>query len=446
MKKTVLICFTYILSLLPVLAQSQYDFSLLRQDDKIEIDSTDDKSFYSSIKQIPLSNPGSYLSFGGSYRGQYERFRNENFSDEDDPDNGWYLQRFLLHAHAQLGNNFSIFGEVGSSTISGKENLAPVDKDELYVNQLFVQFTKDNVTFKVGRENLKIGSRRLVDPREGPNVRRSFDHASLFIALGESRFRAFAGKPMQPQFGIFDNDFLTDDESIWGLYGERLFNISDFHLDAYYIGNFQEQAEYELGIEDETRHSLGARIWGTNGKWGFDNEAIIQFGTFGDTNILAWTASVNTWLDVTEKHRLGIKSELISGDREGGALNTFNPLYPRGAYFGRVARFGPANLIDIHPYWNFTKGKLFIEIDYDVFWRFTTDDAVYDPALNLVLGANANGGLIAHQIGTLFSYEFSPFAAIELETNYILTADFIDNSVQNGANLVHMVFTTQLRF
>jgi len=446
MKRTVLIFFTYIFSFLSVLAQNQYDFSLLRQDDKTEIDSANDKSFYDGIKHIPLSKSGSYLSFGGSYRGQYERFRNENFSEVDDPDNGWYLQRFLLHSHAQLGDNFSFFGEVGSSTISGRENLSPVDKDDLYVNQLFVQFRKDNVTVKIGRENLKIGSRRLVDPREGPNVRRSFDHASLFVELGESRFRAFVGNPMRPQFGAFDNDFLTDEEFIWGLYGERLLNISEFHLDGYYIGNFQEQAEYELGVADETRHSLGVRLWGTKGKWGFDQEAIVQFGSFGGNNILAWTASMNTWFNVNEKHRLGLKSELISGDREGGALNTFNPLYPRGAYFGRVARFGPANLIDIHPYWNFTKGKLFIEIDYDVFWRFSTDDAVYDPALNIVLNSNSNGRLIAHQIGTLFSYEFNSFASIELETNYILTADFIDASVQNGANLLHTVITTQIRF
>jgi hypothetical protein len=30
-------------------------------------------------------------------------------------------------------------------------------------------------------------------------------------------------------------------------------------------------------------------------------------------------------------------------------LQTFNPLFLKGAYFGQVAFFGPANLIDLHP-------------------------------------------------------------------------------------------------
>lgn len=65
-----------------------------------------------------------------------------------------------------------------------------------------------------------------------------------------------------------------------------------------------------------------------------------------------------------------MKTEIISGDKhsDDNHLQTFNPLYPRGAYFGLVALIGPSNLIDIHPSINFTlTEKLGLGFDYDIF-------------------------------------------------------------------------------
>lgn len=51
------------------------------------------------------------------------------------------------------------------------------------------------------------------------------------------------------------------------------------------------------------------------------------------------------------KPEIGLKTELIRGDREydDNKPETFNPLFPRGGYFGLAALIGPVNLIDIHP-------------------------------------------------------------------------------------------------
>ena len=126
------------------LAQDSWSFALLRQDDGYKDFPVDTAGgFYSSIKQTRIGE-SSYLSFGGSYRGQFEHFRNEDFTANEGQDNGWYLQRFLFHTHAQLGHNFRFFGELGTSTIYEKEKRSPVDKDELYANQFFVAYEKTN--------------------------------------------------------------------------------------------------------------------------------------------------------------------------------------------------------------------------------------------------------------------------------------------------------------
>ncbi len=422
-----------------------FNFSLLRQNDNLTgFENEEDKSFYSSLKYTELFRNGS-VSFGGSYRGQYEFFKNEEFNFSPNRENGWYLQRILLHTDVSINKNLSVFGEVGSSIISGKEELAPVDRDELYINQLFAQYLRKNLTIKLGRENLKLGSNRLLDPREGPNVRRSFDQLSMKWSDEKRSYLLFGGSPVVPEQGVFDNNTFQNEELLWGFYVNRLMSGS-FNLDAYYLGSHYDTLTYALGSEEEWRHSFGLRTWRSSGKWQYDNEAVLQLGSFGSQDIFAWTISFNIKNQLNTKNQVGIKTELISGTTSENTLGTFNPLYPRGAYFGRVARFGPANLIDIHPYWTFRSGKFMMEIDYDVFWRFSKDDAVYGPALNLVLEGESNSRFIAQQIGTIFNYEFSPFAMMELETNYIFPGDYINDLLPSSDNLLHIVFTTEIRF
>ena len=89
-------------------------------------------------------------------------------------------------------------------------------------------------------------------------------------------------------------------------------------------------------------------------------------------NISGWTASLNASYKFNEiklKPELGLKTEIISGDRKVGddKLQTFNPLFPRGAYFGLAALIGPANLVDVHPSVSLNlSNKINLDIDYDI--------------------------------------------------------------------------------
>lgn len=423
----------------------KYQFSLLRQEDQLGgLMASEQKSRYDRLKVVQIGE-NQVISFGGSYRGQYELFRNEEFSFSPNHENGWYLQRILAHTNVELSKNFRIFGELGSSLISGKEDLAPVDRDELYVNQLFAELKLHNLTITIGRENLKAGSNRLIDPREGPNVRQAFDHLSFEWSKNEWSVLAFGGSPVVLQSGIFDNEGLQNEEWLWGAYTSKK-TEEDKGFDTYYLGFYQKEMTYKLGTDEELRNSLGFRIWDSKGKWQYDNEAVLQFGSFGNRDLFAWTVSFNIKNELNKNNQIGVKTELISGTTSQNRLGTFNPLYPRGAYFGRVARFGPANLIDVHPYWTFRKKQFTMEIDYDVFWRFSREDAVYGPPLNIALDGDSDERFIAQQIGTIFNYEFNPFAVVEVEANVIFPGEYI-KEVRPGANtLFHMVITTELRF
>tara|TARA_R110002020_G_scaffold81120_2_gene201814 strand:- start:7262 stop:8626 length:1365 start_codon:yes stop_codon:yes gene_type:complete len=429
---------------------SIYRFALLRQNDSVP-ESKDLKgpSWYRSLKH-PYLSEHDQLTLGGSWRGQTESFINEQFSTNGLQDNIWLLHRLLFHAHLTLGDSFETFAELGSSWANGKNNVSPVDKDALYVNQLFVSYKiASHWAVEVGRRNLRLGSGRLVDIREGPNVRRSFDMAGLGYRTKAFEAQSFFAIPVTPRLGAFDNGHGTFDETFSGMYTTAHFSQST-HLDAYVLYQKEDGAAYQSGMENEQRVSLGLRHFGTYKGLTYNNEAVYQLGLFGNQDILAWTLSLQIEGQVTvlgKEFVLGIKTEAISGDRNGsdGQLNTFDALYPRGAYFGRVARFGPSNLIDVHPYVNTRFNNVSLEMDYAAFWRYSLEDGVYGAAMTLDYPSLNNRRSIAGQMGVIAGYRFNHAIGVELEGNVIFPGPFLQENDMDDI-LCHLVLTTEVKF
>lgn len=426
--------------------ENELEFGLLRQNDRIIIHPEAKTEAYTKLKQIDLGHQNT-LSFGGSYRFQTEGFINEQFSTEMDQDDIWFLNRFLFHSHLKLGDTFELFAELNSSLIASKANLTPVDRDELSFNQLFVLYRfHKNWNVLVGRQNMRLGSGRLMDIREGPNVRLSFDMAQVAYEAKKTKITAFHAVPVQLEEGIFDNDALDFKESVTALYWTQHWRPNT-GTDMYAIYKEEEGKTWDSGTADDNRLSLGLRHFGSWNKLTYNNEFVYQTGSFGNQNISAWTVSFNLEHPIGKNSILGIKTEAISGDTSAtdGTLNTFDGLYPRGAYFGRVARIGPSNLFDIHPYFDTNLGPLSLELDYVAFCRFSRIDGVYSPPLLLEYPSVNSNRFIGQQIGTITGVAVNRFIALELETNLIFPGKFL---IESGLDdtLFHAVFTLEIKF
>ncbi len=427
---------------------AQYNFGLLRQSDDVSfLKKKEDKTTYDNFKYVSLGER-TYLSFGGSNRFQYEYFDNQNFVNGDT--DGWPLNRAMLHADFRFGNNWQVYAELASSTIFSKENLSPVDRDEFALSQAFVAFRSKGWFAHLGREALRYGSRRLVAPNEGPNVRRYFDGIRTGYSKTHFSLEALYYQPVAVVPYGFDNEALDGDEYLTGVYGTFENNKKTFGLDAYYLFQKQARGVYEAGISEEHRSSFGLRHFGNIGNFFFDNEGVFQWGAFGNGNIQAWTLStkLNYIIPVGENRwDFELKAEIITGDDDptDNELNAFNALYPRGAYFGRVAQFGPSNLIDIHPAVTYFMGNWFFNFDYVSFWRESTQDAVYGAGLNLAFPDVNDASFIGHQFGAVINWQVNTFFTLELESNYILPGDFLKESSLDN-KLLHIVFTSELKF
>jgi Alginate export len=114
-------------------------------------------------------------------------------------------------------------------------------------------------------------------------------------------------------------------------------------------------------------------------------EANYQWGNFGSDPIRAWSVSTETGytFDRIRFHpRPLLRADVYSGDGNPAnqTLGTFNPLFPRGAYFSPKTSpvLGPQNLIDLHPVLQFQlKSNVTGVFAWNWYWRESTHDGIY---------------------------------------------------------------------
>lgn len=440
-----------------VFGQAASPFKTLRYDEDYRFLAKDSTpSLYEKLKYIPLSQSGrSYLSLGAEVRYQYFAVRNEDWGDAPRDKDGYLLSRFLINSDWHTGHHFRFFFQLQGSMANGKASgTSPVDENPLEIHQAFedINDADKKYVLRVGRQELSYGSQRLISVRELPNNRQSFDALKLIIKRNQFRIDGFAGRYVSARKGLFD-DVSNKDIHLWGLYAV----FDNFpvigHIDLYYLGFHRLNSSYNDGTGDETRHSMGARIWGNLNGFSYDFESLYQFGSFASKHISAWTASANLsykWKGTPLQPEAGLKTEVISGDRKEGdnRLETFNPLFPRGAYFGLAALIGPYNLFDIHPSFSLQilKNKLTWSIDNDVFWRQSRHDGIYAVNGALLYGASPGGSsYIGNQLATDFTLTPNRFILIRSEATWFHAGSYLKD-VSRGKDILFLGITTQLKF
>ena len=380
------------------------DYSFLRND------SPDD--LLDQIKYIALGADDVYLSVGGEIRERYEIYDHSLWGQGPQDNNGYLLQRYMLHTDLHLSPFIRVFAQLKSGLEDGRNGgPRPTDEDRLDFNQAFVDFrAADDVRWslvtRVGRQELLYGSSRLIAVRDGPNVHQSFDGLREILKLQNWQVDFIAVEPVKTHNGpsLFD-DGNDPNQRLWGSYAVSTLPIlPGGHIDIYYLGYLREHAQFDHGSGREERESFGTRIWGTANGWDYNFESLYQGGRFGSDEISAWSVASDTgytWTEAPDHPRLGLKADIVSGDRNpnGDTLGTFNALFPRGAYFNESALIGPANIIDLHPSLSLQPDPgLTITFDTDFYWRESVYDGLYGFAGNLIRsGKNVPGRRIGTQ-------------------------------------------------
>lgn len=448
--KPVWIVFYLVMHGMASFSQKAGGFKPLRYEEDYSYLRDSSRTSYQSIKFVPINKSAThYMTVGGEWRGQYFYTKNEQWGDAPDDYNGYLLTRMLAHADMHLGKRFRTFVQLQSSLAGSRIDPGPIDDNPLELHQAFADWNQHigalAVTTRIGRQEFLYGSQRLIAVREGPNHRLSFDAVKSIIQFEQSKLDLFYSHPVAVKKDIF-NDGFNGEAKLWGAY------FVHRHSDFYYLGIWKRDALFDDGAGREIRHSVGSRWSNQAGNWKYDWEALVQFGKFGEKNIFAWTSSINTsytFKTAALSPEIGVKTELISGDKTKGdnRLQTFNPLYPRGAYFGLAALIGPANLIDVHPSLTLSLKKNWeLVFDYDVFWRYSKNDGLY--AVNAALlypSANSQERFIGHQPAVNTTYKLNNFIAATVEFTWFNAGAFLKDAGE-GKDIVFTGITTQFKF
>ena len=421
-------------------------FKLMRYDEDysaLKLDTTG--KIYNKIKYIGLAaNRSIYLSVGGEIRYEYAGKVDENWIAGQGY-NYSLLQRYSLNTNLQLGSRFRVFAQVNSGLENGsKYGPAPVDEDKLNIENLFAElkvWQKDDQSFSVraGRQELNYGTGRLISVREGTNVRLYFTGAKAMYKSKNFTVDGFAMMADNVYPGVFDNK-PTHQVNLWGVYSTLIIPGSG-NVDFYYLGTKNKDKEFEEGVANETRHTIATRYWKNGGGFIYNLEGAYQFGTFGKGNINAWTAAIDmgyVFDKVKGKPSINIRNDYISGDTKkgDGNLQTFDPLYPKGGYFGFNPLIGPANLIDLHPYATYSLSEhCDIQADVVFNWRYSTQDGLYRPSGNFNLpGASSSQKYIGTTYLVSAEYRFSKFFSLNSGVQYFKTGAFIQDVIQPTAS------------
>jgi Alginate export len=382
------------------------------------------------LKGIPLgSDPDFYLDVGGSLRERFESFNEPAFGFRAAGGSGsenYLLHRALLEADAHLGRYVQIFAQIGDELETGRTpGPTPTDIDRLDLAQAFIETdlpVADGtvIGFRGGRQEMTFGSGRLIDIREGPNIRQSFDGARAWIGTGDLQVDAFWTRPVEDKQGLFD-DQPDPTQEFYGLYGTApVTALPGLGVDLYWLGLIRHGAVLDAGQADERRNTAGARLFGTAGPVDYNVEGDYQYGRFGNRDIDAFAVFSDTgWTAATlwATPRLGLKADIASGgdSRGTGTLGTFYPLFPKNNYFSEANIQTAINYIDVYPTLQIQPRRdLAFIVGIEWLWRENTDDSFYQPPGLPVVPGNANG---RRYLGTSSTAQIEWYATANLDLN-----------------------------
>jgi len=441
----------------------QRKYHLLREDDDWSFlaDPGQRQDSWDPIKYIHLRSGRTdwFLSIGGEAREVLEQIGNDNWGQQPFM-NGYFNQRYMFYFDVRYGNHVRSFVELKSGLNSYRiGGPRPIDEKKLDFQAAFFEVgtggERSWIKFRAGRQEMEYGSGRLIDVREGPNVRLSFDGFKVKTGIGQWRFDGFAMRPDLDKPGFFNN-VPNHSVGFWGVYGVRPLR-KNFTLDLYYLGLNRKAATFNRGTADEVRHSIGARlsrpIAQTKRGWDFDYEALVQFGSFGSANIRAWTVASETGYrlpTVALKPRFSAKADISSGDDpRTNTLGTFNPLFPKGNYFGILATAGPGpiNFVDVHPRVEAALPQnVTASFDWIVQWRESLRDGVYSvPGFLIIPAGKSNARFVGHRPGAEVHWQPNRHLWFQADYGIYYAGTFVKES-QPGRNLNYWSLWTGYKF
>jgi hypothetical protein len=278
----------------------------------------------------------------------------------------------------------------------------------------------------IGRQEFADGPRQMVSLNDGPNLRRTWNGVRFYAHGERVRVGAFELRATRQGKGIFD-DGIDFGERLSGINASLVLGSGTearAYLDPFWLHS--ENANFRAGttVGQDTRDTLGLRLWGTHGPWRCDWTLAHQSGRFTDRDIDAWGLFAMQSLALASdgwKPRLTARVDLASGGGGFGTgkLKTFNQLYTSSRYISEGRFLGLSNLAMITPGITVSPtANTSLSLEYGFALRPDPSDAAYAGGMRAVTGTqnvpgHGIGGLLRLNGSWAINRELTVFGTLE---------------------------------
>jgi hypothetical protein len=372
------------------------DWSFLKDAPKVDV--------WDPLKYLPLGRDDWFVTLSAEVRYRPEGFRVRGTGGRPNTVDNYLLQRYLVGADVRFGRRARLFTELQSGVINGRlASPRPTDRNTLDLHQLFAEWRQPlrdrlGLSVKVGRQELAIGSTRLISASPGLNVKRSFDGAGVFLRAPTWTIVGAAAQLVGLGGGAFD-DRADPGQVFWGAAaGRRSPRFERGELAAYYLGIDRDESLYAQGVGAERRHTVGVKWNAAGSRLDLNYDGVFQWGAFDGAPIRAWAFATETGYRLVSagwQPRVSLRADIASGDRDAAdpRLQSFNPLFPGNAYSGAVGLLGPSNLTDLTPALTVRpRPTLTVGFEAPSYWRTSGADGIYRTDLRVLFPPAAGAG------------------------------------------------------
>jgi len=426
----------------------RYQPNLADEDWSFLKDTSKRQDWWDPVKYIPFERDGGFMTLAGEIRFRPEGFRIKATDTASSVRDQYLLQRYLFAADFHLGDRVRLYSEIQSGIINGHLGASrPTDQNSLDLHQGFFQWKSQaspspGFDVKVGRQELNIGSSRLISAAPGLNVKRSFDGVRVAGAAGSWRFESAAAELTDLESGVFD-DGPAHQIKFWGMAAHRAGPGLTRAWTVYYLGLRNKDIQFAQGRGEDARNTFGINWHGNRGRLDFNYDAIAQVGHFEGSDANAWGLSTETgfrFQTTVWRPRIGVRANAASGDRDPAepTLQSFNPLFPGASFAGPIGLFGPTNMIDLTPFVSVIPRRgLVLGFERPWYWRESTGDGIYNTALRLLAPPAAGvGKFIGGSSGILVVWQATPHLQVSGAIIRLVSGEFLKSTaVRAGAGL-----------
>jgi hypothetical protein len=305
------------------------------------------------------------------------------------------------------------------------------------------------LSLRVGRQEMFLGSRMLVDAPSWNNKLRAFDMVRLTSQGKKYQADAFVGRVVDVASGL---DKWKKKQTFSGAFANvkfcEAFKVDGYFLDLYEKSDLdpkkpikgEDTADGLGAIGNHHRMTLGARVFGAllDKALEYQSEFAYQFGKRASDKIRAYAAHtfVSYKLPVPVPTKARLEHAYASGDQNNkdGKLQTFSPLFgTTHAPYGQIDFFRLQNVntlrgaVTVSPL-----PQLDVLVEYNAFWLPSIHDKWVNSAGEQVGSTVAVGkeksAFAGHEFDLRVSYAATKQVKLESGYAHFIAGSFLDGT------------------